>query len=203
MMTVENKLPVMESFLSVQGEGANAGKAAWFIRLAGCDVGCTWCDVKESWDEKLHPEQTVEELVDAAVKSKVKNVVVTGGEPTLYNLNPLTEALKKKGFNTWIETSGTNTITGVWDWICLSPKKFKEPLHESLLLAHELKVIVVNKSDLIWAETMVPKLASNCELFFQPEWEKRDKSSKLIVEYVKKHPQWRVSIQTHKYLDIR
>ena len=201
-MNVSNELPIMEEFLSVQGEGANAGRAAWFIRLAGCDVGCSWCDVKESWDEKLHPVKTIDELVQNALDSGVKNVVVTGGEPTLYNLESLTIELKKHGFNTWIETSGTNTITGIWDWICLSPKKFKEPLHESLLLAHELKVIVVNKSDFIWAETMTSKLAANCELYFQPEWEKREKASELIIEYVKKHPKWRVSIQTHKYLNI-
>jgi organic radical activating enzyme len=201
-MKVSSELPIMEEFLSVQGEGANAGRAAWFIRLAGCDVGCSWCDVKESWDENLHPVKTIDELVQNALDSGVKNVVVTGGEPTLYNLESLTIELKKHGFNTWIETSGTNTITGIWDWICLSPKKFKEPLHESLLLAHELKVIVVNKSDFIWAEMMTSKLAANCKLYFQPEWEKREKASDLIIEYVKKHPKWRVSIQTHKYLNI-
>jgi organic radical activating enzyme len=202
-MNLQTTYPVMEEFLSVQGEGANSGQAAWFIRLAGCDVGCSWCDVKESWDEKIHPSKLVTDLVVAAVKSGAKNVVITGGEPTLYNLENLTSELKKNGLNTWLETSGTNTITGVWDWVCLSPKKFKEPLHESLLLAHELKVIVVNKSDLIWGETMVPKLSSNCQQYFQPEWDKREKSSELIIEYVKKHPEWRVSIQTHKYLDIR
>ena len=197
------KYPIMEQFLSVQGEGSNAGQVAWFIRLAGCDVGCSWCDVKESWDKELYPEITVNELVQNAVNSGAKNVVITGGEPTLYNLEELTSKLKVEGLKTWLETSGTNTITGVWDWVCLSPKKFKEPLHESLMLAHELKVIVVNKSDLIWGETMVTKLNNSCEQYFQPEWSKKVKSSELIFDYVIKHPEWRVSIQTHKYLDIR
>lgn len=196
------KLPVMEEFLSVQGEGANAGSVAWFIRLAGCDVGCSWCDVKESWNEEDHPVYEVDMLVGHAVESGAKNVVVTGGEPTLHNLFPLTKALKEKGLTTWIETSGTNVISGDWDWICLSPKKFKAPLDEALKMAHELKVIVLNKTDLTWAEGMIPRLNSDCLLYLQPEWEKRNKSSELIIEYVKKHPEWRVSIQTHKYLDI-
>lgn len=201
-MAIQNVLPVMEEFLTIQGEGANAGQVAYFIRLAGCDVGCSWCDVKESWNKNEHPEKTIAELVKNAKDSGSPNVVVTGGEPTLYNLEELTLALKNEGLNTWIETSGTNTITGIWDWICLSPKKFKAPLAESLLLAHELKVIVLNKSDLKWAETMVPQLASNCNLYMQPEWSKKEKASELIIDYVKKHPEWRVSLQTHKYLDI-
>ncbi|MFT6323107.1 MAG: organic radical activating enzyme [Halieaceae bacterium] len=192
----------MEEFLTIQGEGANAGKVAYFIRLAGCDVGCSWCDVKESWDKSLHPEKTVSEIVQKAKESGAPNVVVTGGEPTLYDLSELTSALKNEGLNTWIETSGTNLITGTWDWICLSPKKFKQPLIESLVLAHELKVIVLNKSDLIWAETFLPKLSSTCDLFMQPEWSKKEKASELIIEYLKKNPEWRVSLQTHKYLDI-
>lgn len=196
------RLPVMEEFLSVQGEGANAGSVAWFIRLGGCDVGCSWCDVKESWNEEDHPIYDIGKLAENAVESGAKNVVVTGGEPTLHDLLPLTKALKEKGLTTWIETSGTNSISGEWDWICLSPKKFKAPLDEVLKMAHELKVIVLNKTDLRWAERMTPKLNSDCLLYLQPEWEKRNKSSELIIEYVKKHPEWRVSIQTHKYLDI-
>lgn len=192
----------MEEFLTIQGEGANAGQVAYFIRLAGCDVGCSWCDVKESWNKNEHPEKTVAELVKNAKNSGSPNVVITGGEPTLYDLEELTLGLKNEGLNTWMETSGTNTITGIWDWICLSPKKFKEPLEESLLLAHELKVIVLNKSDLKWAEMMVPQLSSNCNLFMQPEWSKKEKASELIIDYVKKHPEWRVSLQTHKYLNI-
>ncbi|MGB0390929.1 MAG: 7-carboxy-7-deazaguanine synthase QueE, partial [Salibacteraceae bacterium] len=185
-----SKLPVMEEFLTIQGEGANAGKVAYFIRLAGCDVGCSWCDVKESWDKNLHPEKSIHEIVENVKKSGSPNVVVTGGEPTLYNLEELTIALKKEGLFTWIETSGTNAITGDWDWICLSPKKFKKPLKESLLMAHELKVIVLNKSDLKWAETMLPSLSKNCSLFMQPEWSKKEKASDLIISYVKNHPEW-------------
>ena len=200
---MKNELPVMEEFLSVQGEGANAGQVAWFIRLAGCDVGCTWCDVKESWDANIHPVKSVDELVVAAKKSGATNVVVTGGEPTLYVLDELTSRLQKEGLKTWIETSGTNKITGSWDWICLSPKKFKAPLNESLGLAHELKVVVLNKNDISWGEEFVPKLNPNCKLYFQPEWDKRDKASELIFDYVVQNPKWRVSIQTHKYLDIR
>jgi organic radical activating enzyme len=197
-----NLLPVMEEFLTIQGEGANAGKVAYFIRLAGCDVGCSWCDVKESWNKNEHPEKSIDQLVENAKKSGSPNVVITGGEPTLYDLEDLTVALKSVGLNTWIETSGTNTITGIWDWICLSPKKFKEPLPEALMLAHELKVIVLNKSDIKWAETMTPLLAANCELYMQPEWSKKEKAAQLIIEYIKKNPEWRVSLQTHKYLDI-
>jgi len=200
---MKNELPVMEEFLSVQGEGANAGQVAWFIRLAGCDVGCTWCDVKESWDTNIHPVKSVDELVVAAKKSGATNVVVTGGEPTLYVLDELTTGLQKEGLQTWIETSGTNKITGSWDWICLSPKKFKAPLDESLALAHELKVVVLNKNDISWGEEFVSKLHSNCKLYFQPEWDKRDKASELIFDYVIQNPKWRVSIQTHKYLEIR
>ena len=193
----------MEEFLSVQGEGANAGQVAWFIRLAGCDVGCTWCDVKESWYAENHPVKTVEELVAAANKSGAINVVVTGGEPTLYELKDLTTALQKVGLKTWLETSGSSKITGQWDWICLSPKKFKAPLPEALAMAHELKVVVLNKRDITWGEEFVPQLNKNCQLYFQPEWDKREKASALIFEYVVKNPKWRVSVQTHKYLDIR
>jgi organic radical activating enzyme len=196
------KLPVMEEFLTIQGEGANAGKVAYFIRLAGCDVGCSWCDVKESWDKDLHPLKTISELVENAKQSGSPNVVITGGEPTLYNLEALTKGLQNIGLKTWIETSGTNKITGTWDWICLSPKKFKAPLKEALLLAHELKVIVLNKTDISWAEAMVPDVSNSCSLFMQPEWSKKEKASELIINYVKKHPEWRVSLQTHKYLDI-
>lgn len=201
-MSFGAQLPVMEEFLSVQGEGAHAGQVAWFIRLGGCDVGCTWCDVKESWDANSHPIKSVKELVDNALKSRAKNVIVTGGEPALYPLQELTTALKNYHLNTWIETSGSSPITGNWDWICLSPKKFKPTLPESYAMAHELKVVVLNKNDVKWAEDMMPKLAKNCLLYLQPEWDKRDKASELIIDYVKKNPQWRVSIQTHKYLHI-
>lgn len=202
-MDLDTKLPVMEQFLSVQGEGANAGQVAWFIRLAGCDVGCTWCDVKESWDASIHPVKTVKELVQSAKDSGANNVVVTGGEPALYNLEELTLALQKADLKTWMETSGSSKITGQWDWICLSPKKFKAPLLESLAMAHELKVVVLNKNDISWGEEFVPLLNKNCQLYFQPEWDKREKASELIFDFVTKNPKWRVSVQTHKYLDIR
>lgn len=198
-----NQLPLMEEFLSVQGEGANSGNVAWFIRLAGCDVGCTWCDVKESWDESKHPVVSVDELVQNAIKSGAPNVVVTGGEPTLHDLSLLSAGLKKAGLKTWIETSGTNKITGTWDWVCLSPKKFKAALPEALIMAHELKVVVLNKHDISWGESFIPQLNDACELYLQPEWDKRDKSGELIFDYVTKNPKWRVSLQTHKYLDIR
>ena len=202
-MEFGKKLPIMEEFLSVQGEGANAGQVAWFIRLAGCDVGCTWCDVKDSWDKDLHPVKTVEELVENAVNSGAKNIVVTGGEPALYPLDELSSSLQKNGMKTWIETSGSSPITGFWDWICLSPKKFKAALPESLAMAHELKVVVLNKNDISWGEAFVSQLNNDCKLYFQPEWDKREKASSLIFDYVTKNPQWRVSVQTHKYLDIR
>mgnify|MGYP003633713810 CR=1 FL=1 len=200
---MSQKLPVMEEFLSVQGEGINVGKVAYFIRLAGCDVGCSWCDVKESWDKDLHPLKSIEELVEGAKNSGAPNVVVTGGEPTLHHLELLTKRLKEIGLKTWLETSGTNPITGIWDWICLSPKKFKDPLDEALSMAHELKVIVLNKNDIVWGETIVSKLSKNCKLLFQPEWDKSEKASELIIDYVIKHPEWQVSLQTHKYLNIR
>lgn len=196
-------LPVMEEFLSVQGEGRNAGQVAWFIRLGGCDVGCSWCDVKDSWDADAHPKKTVEELAKSAKDSGALNVVVTGGEPTMYNLDALTAALKEHSLNLWLETSGTNLITGTWDWICLSPKKFKDPLKEALALAHELKVVVLNKTDITWGNTFVTDVPDSCLLYFQPEWDKREKAEGLIFDYVTQHPNWRVSLQTHKYLDIR
>ena len=199
----EYELPVMEEFLTVQGEGANSGQVAWFIRLAGCDVGCSWCDVKESWDADIHPVKKVAELVDNAVNSGAKNVVITGGEPTLYDLSFLTETLKQEGLNTWLETSGTQKITGKWDWICLSPKKFKQPLPEALKMAHELKVVVLNKTDIQWGREFVPLLHPKCLLFLQPEWSKKQQASELIFDYVTSNPQWRVSVQTHKYLNIR
>lgn len=202
-MEFGNKLPVMEEFLSVQGEGGNSGQVAWFIRLAGCDVGCTWCDVKDSWEAGLHPIKSVDELVQSALKSGAKNVVVTGGEPALYPLQELSMALQKEGFKTWIETSGSSPVTGSWDWICLSPKKFKAPLPEALVMAHELKVIVLNKNDIEWGENFTAQVNDKCELYFQPEWEKREKASELIFDYVVRNPKWRVSVQTHKYLNIR
>lgn len=197
-----DELPLMEAFYTIQGEGFHQGKAAYFIRLAGCDVGCVWCDVKESWDKEMHPVQKIGRIVDEAASYKGRIAVVTGGEPTLYNLEYLTAALKEKGFETNIETSGSNVITGSWDWICLSPKKFKAPLPDNLPLANELKVIVFNKSDFDWAEKYAALVSPDCRLYLQPEWSRADAMTPLIVDYVKENPRWQISLQIHKYIDV-
>jgi|SRR6476661_922612 len=195
-------LPVMEQFYTIQGEGFNTGKAAYFIRLGGCDVGCHWCDVKESWDAEAHPRQTVAELVAAVLEHPGRNVVITGGEPLMHNLAPLTQALKAAGCSTWLETSGAYPLTGEWDWICLSPKKFKAPLQEVLSHAHELKVVVFNNSDFAWAEEHAAQVPAAARLYLQPEWSRAARVTPAIIDYVKLHPRWQVSLQTHKYLDI-
>jgi 7-carboxy-7-deazaguanine synthase len=196
-------LPVMELFYSVQGEGAHTGKAAYFIRLAGCDVGCHWCDVKESWDAKAHDIMEVNDIVEEVKLSGANIVIITGGEPTLYNLTELTSRLKKIGLTVHIETSGSSPLTGTLDWVCLSPKKMKAPLKEMYSKADELKVVIYNKDDFNWAEKNAALVSQKCKLFLQPEWGKADKVMPLIVEYTKKHPQWQVSLQTHKYLGVR
>lgn len=195
------KLPIMESFYTIQGEGYYSGSAAYFIRVAGCDVGCHWCDVKESWDSNIHPVISINMLVDNAVKHS-KMVVITGGEPLMWNMNPLTKLLKQNGIKVHIETSGSNTLTGSWDWICLSPKKRKSPSDEVYLRANELKVIVFNKHDLIYAEKQSKKVNKKCILFLQPEWDKKDEMLPIIVDYIKKNDKWKISLQTHKYLKI-
>ena len=192
----------MESFYTLQGEGFHQGKAAYFIRLAGCDVGCVWCDVKESWDKELYPLQSVEEIVDRAKEYPAKLVVITGGEPTLYPLAELTETLKREGFHTNIETSGSSPLTGKWDWICLSPKKFKPPLPDILLKANELKIIVFNRSDFSWAEKYAAKVSSSCRLYLQPEWDKAELVTPMIVDYIKRNPKWQLSLQIHKYIHV-
>ena len=197
-----DELPVMESFLTVQGEGGHTGSAAYFIRLGGCDVGCVWCDVKESWDPEAHPIQTVEEIVNEASLQGVNIVVVTGGEPLMYNLDHFTHRLHSAGLKTHIETSGAHSLSGDWDWLCFSPKKFMAPKDEFYSSADELKVVVYNKSDFKWAEEHAAKCADRVSLFLQPEWSKKDQMLPLIVEYVKKNPKWRISLQTHKYMDI-
>jgi 7-carboxy-7-deazaguanine synthase len=195
-------LPVMEAFYTLQGEGVHTGKAAYFIRLGGCDVGCHWCDVKESWDALKHPILSIEEIVKEASAHPGRLAVITGGEPLMHNLDHLTSALKKEGFETNIETSGAHPLSGKFDWICLSPKKFKAPLPEINVHANELKIIVFNKSDFDWAEEHAAKVDKNCVLLLQPEWSKRAQMMPLIVDYVKANPKWKVSLQTHKYLDI-
>jgi organic radical activating enzyme len=192
----------MEAFYTLQGEGFHQGKAAYFIRLAGCDVGCVWCDVKESWDEELYPLQTIEEIVNKAKQNPARLAVITGGEPTLHNLEKLTGALKSEGFSTNIETSGSSPLTGKWDWICLSPKKFKAPLEEILDKANELKIIIFNKSDFQWAEKYAAKVSSDCKLYLQPEWSKSEKVTPLIIDYIKENPKWELSLQIHKYINV-
>jgi 7-carboxy-7-deazaguanine synthase len=195
-------LPVMESFYTVQGEGFYSGHAAYFIRLGGCDVGCHWCDVKESWDAELHPLTTIQDIVAGALAYPGRLVVITGGEPFIYNLQPLTKALKAAGFQVNIETSGAYPLSGNLDWVCLSPKKFKAPVPEILPLAHELKIIIFNRSDFTWAESYAREVGSHTKLFLQPEWSRHAEMLPLIVEYVKENPQWQISLQTHKYMQI-
>jgi organic radical activating enzyme len=197
-----NALPVMEAFYTIQGEGFHQGRAAYFIRLAGCDVGCVWCDVKESWDRDLYPEKSIEEIVEEAKKYPGRLVVITGGEPTLHNLETLTQTLKKAGFETNIETSGSSPLTGTWDWICLSPKKFKPPLPGILPLANELKIIIFNKSDFAWAEKYAALVSPSCKLYLQPEWDKAEKVTPLIIDYIKANPKWQLSLQIHKYINV-
>jgi 7-carboxy-7-deazaguanine synthase len=194
--------PVMEHFYTLQGEGAYAGHAAYFIRLGGCDVGCVWCDVKESWPIDAHPKMSVAALLAEASKYPGRLIVITGGEPTMHNLEPLTTAFRKAGFRMHIETSGSSPLTGKWDWITLSPKKFKAPLEENCIQANELKIIIFNKSDFQWAEQYLEMVSNTCKLYLQVEWSKAHQLSPLIVDYIKTHPQWHMSMQTHKYLNI-
>lgn len=196
------KYPVMEHFYTLQGEGFHSGKAAYFIRLGGCDVGCVWCDVKDSWDSGKHPLISIEELLENIRKTPVEIVVITGGEPLMHDLNALTSALKNAGYKTNIETSGSSPLSGIWDWICLSPKKFKKPLPELLQEADELKIIIFNKSDFQWAEEYAAQVRPDCVLLLQPEWSQSDKMLPLMVEYVKQNPKWRMSLQTHKFMQI-
>lgn len=205
--TTQQVLPVMESFYTLQGEGFHQGKAAYFIRLAGCDVGCVWCDVKDSWDAEKHPCFSIEEIVEKA-KRESGNIrqhilaVVTGGEPLMHDLTQLTKALHAAGFQTNIETSGSSPLSGEWDWICLSPKKFKAPLPEVVPHAHELKVVIFNKSDFDWAEQYAALVSPQCKLFLQPEWDKAAQVTPLIIDYIKANPQWELSLQIHKYINV-
>jgi 7-carboxy-7-deazaguanine synthase len=201
-MDSSRSYPVMEHFYTLQGEAYHAGKAAYFIRLGGCDVGCVWCDVKDSWDAAAHPLMTTEEIVSAAAQHECRLAVITGGEPAMHNLTDLCDALHKAGFSIHIETSGAHPLTGALDWVTLSPKKFKAPLEGCTELADELKIVVFNKSDFEWAETYAAKVRPECKLYLQPEWDKKETVTPLIIEYIKKHPQWQLSLQTHKYLNI-
>ncbi len=210
----------MESFYTLQGEGFHQGRAAYFIRLGGCDVGCVWCDVKDSWDESKHPRFKVQEIIDKvklepgigdrklgnnltpSTLSPKPLIVITGGEPLLHQLDELTAALQQAGFETNIETSGSSPLSGRWDWICLSPKKFKAPLPEVVAAANELKVVVFNKHDFDWAETYAAQVNKNCKLYLQPEWDKRETVTPLIIEYIKTNPKWELSLQIHKYINV-
>ena len=202
MVQTTTSLPVMEAFYTLQGEGFHQGKAAYFIRLGGCDVGCIWCDVKESWDANAHPQKEIEDILNEAKKNAARLAVITGGEPLMHDLTELTNELHKEGFETNIETSGSSPLSGNWDWICLSPKKFKEPLPEILQKANELKIVIFNKSDLVWAEKYAGLVSGNCKLYLQPEWEKASSVTPLIIDYIKANPKWELSLQIHKYINV-
>jgi organic radical activating enzyme len=199
---IATSLPVMEHFYTLQGEGFHQGKAAYFIRLGGCDVGCIWCDVKESWEAEKHPKYEVGSLMSEIRKTPAEIVVITGGEPLMHDLTELTKELQQAGLKTHLETSGAYPLTGNWDWICLSPKKFKAPLTEIIPLANELKVVVFNKSDFAWAEKYADQVNSDCKLYLQPEWDKASEMTPLIIDYIKEHPQWELSLQIHKYINV-
>ena len=192
----------MEHFFTIQGEGKYSGKAAYFIRIAGCDVGCVWCDVKESWDKEQHALLSISEIIENVVKSNADFVVLTGGEPAMYDLRPLVDQLKSLGIMVAIETSGCYQLKGEVDWYCFSPKKFKAPCDEAYIKANELKVIVSHPSDLEWATTHALKVSTNCQLYLQPEWSKSEKLLPLIIEFVKSNQRWKISLQTHKFMNI-
>ena len=194
-------LPLMEEFYTIQGEGYHTGTAAYFIRIGGCDVGCHWCDVKESWNAELHPPTSIDIIV-ANAKKYAETVVVTGGEPLTWDMSVLTNKLKEQQLRVHIETSGAYPVSGTWDWFCLSPKKTKLPVDDAYAIAHELKVIIHNKHDFQFAEEQASKVNPNAILFLQPEWSKKEEMTPLIVDYVMNNPKWRVSLQTHKYLNI-
>lgn len=202
MTSTLTSLPVMESFYTLQGEGFHQGRAAYFIRLGGCDVGCFWCDVKESWDASKHPQIDIETIVGSAKVYPGRLAVITGGEPLMHDLDELTAQLHEAGFETNIETSGSSPLSGHWDWICLSPKKFKAPLPEIVPVANELKVVVFNKHDFEWAENYAAQVNASCKLYLQPEWDKAAEVTPMIIDYIKANPQWELSLQVHKYINV-
>jgi organic radical activating enzyme len=202
MQKVNASLPLMEHFYTLQGEGRYTGYASYFLRLGGCDVGCVWCDVKESWDASKHPLVQIESMVKFVADEKAPIAVITGGEPLMHNLNELTSTLKNNGIRTHIETSGAHPLSGEWDWICLSPKKFKAPLPEVIQKANELKVVIFNASDFLWAEKYAAKVNPQCKLFLQPEWDKSTSITPFIIDYIKANPQWEFSLQMHKYIQV-
>ena len=201
-VNADQGLPIMEHFFTIQGEGTYSGRAAYFVRLAGCDIGCVWCDVKESWDSELHPILSIDYLVSEIEKTTVNFVVITGGEPALYNLAPFIKKLKKLKIEVALETSGCYELKGIVDWYCFSPKKFKAPCKEAYQLANELKIVINHPSDLAWAEKHAEKVKPSCKLYLQPEWSKSDSLLPLIIEFVKSNNKWRISLQTHKFMHI-
>ena len=196
------QLPLVEEFYTLQGEGYHTGKAAYFIRIGGCDIGCRWCDSKISWNPSIHPLVSIETIVANALKTPANAVVVTGGEPSLYNLEPLTSQLKEHGIKTFIETAGAKLLTGQWDWICLSPKRQSPPDESYYELADELKVIIYENEDYMWAEEVAERVSSDCLLYLQSEWSRYEQNIKNIVDYVKNYPKWNVSLQAHKFMHI-
>ena len=201
-MKQEPTLPVMEHFFTLQGEGYHSGRAAYFIRLAGCDVGCVWCDVKESWTISPSQYLTLDQLLEALSEAATDFVVITGGEPTMHDLTDLTSVLKKNGFEIAIETAGVHPLQGHIDWYCFSPKKFKAPIDEAYSKANELKIVIAHPSDFEWAETHAQKVGPNCKLYLQTEWEKQERLLPLIIDYIKRNKKWRISLQSHKYMQI-
>ncbi len=195
-------LPLMEAFYSIQGEGFYTGKSAYFLRIGGCDVGCHWCDVKESWDANLHPLIRVKDIVNQIDEKKIKTVVITGGEPLMWDMNYLTNSLKTKGLQVHLETSGAYKMSGEFDWICLSPKKNQKALDEIKGIANELKIIVQNKHDLKWAQEQRKEVSSSCKLYLQPEWSKREEMMPMITDFVMENTDWQISLQTHKYMNL-
>ena len=199
--TKAGSLPLMEAFRTVQGEGAHTGRPAFFMRIGGCDVGCHWCDVKESWDASRHPLTELDALINLPSPTD-RTVVITGGEPLMWDMGPLTEGLRARGFQVHLETSGAYPVSGTWDWVCLSPKKTKAPLPEWYALANELKVIIYNDHDFLWAETHAARCAPSIERFLQPEWSRRDAQLPKIIDYLEQHSEWRLGLQTHKYIGM-
>jgi len=203
LSNTSNQLPVMEHFYSIQGEGFHSGRAAYFIRIEGCDVGCVWCDVKESWEINDADKTSVEQIVQNVINSKADFCVITGGEPCMHDLSILTNKLSENNIEIALETSGCYPLNGIIDWYCFSPKKFKAPIDEAYSKANELKIIISHVSDFEWAESHSKNVSSSCELYLQPEWSKQERFLPLIIEYIKNHPKWKISLQTHKFMNIR
>ncbi len=195
-------LPLVEDFYTIQGEGFHAGKPAYFIRLGGCDVGCSWCDAKYTWNPRMYPPTDIGTVIERATSCPAQAIVITGGEPLLYPLGPLTEELKRRGLEIFLETSGSHPFSGTFDWVCLSPKRKQAPLEENFCRAHELKVIIETEEDFEWAERNAAKVGVGCRLYLQPEWSVSERMMPAIVEYAKAHPEWNISIQSHKYMHI-